>query len=138
VCDLSAEQVRADTPTGLLQPLPIPERKWENSSMDFITGLPKAQGKDDIFVGVDKLTKFARFLAITTNYNAMQVVELFFRETFRLHELPQSRHSGRDSGFINTSEELPPLDEEGQLELVPEEVLEFREWRLRSRVIREC
>ena len=40
--------------------------------------------------------------------------------------------------FINTSEELPPLDEEGQLELVPEEVPEFRERRLRSKVIREC
>jgi hypothetical protein len=40
--------------------------------------------------------------------------------------------------FINTSEELPPLDEEGQLELVLEEELEFREWKLRSRVIREC
>ena len=38
--------------------------------------------------------------------------------------------------FINTSEELPPLDE-GWLELVPEEVLQFREWRLRSRVIKE-
>jgi hypothetical protein len=40
--------------------------------------------------------------------------------------------------FINTSEELPSLDDEGQLELVPEEVLEFREWKLRSRVIKEC
>jgi hypothetical protein len=40
--------------------------------------------------------------------------------------------------FISTSEELHPLDEEGQLELVPEEVLEFREWKRRSRVIREC
>jgi hypothetical protein len=40
--------------------------------------------------------------------------------------------------FINTSEELPPLDEEGQLELVQEEVLEFLERKLRSRVIREC
>jgi hypothetical protein len=39
---------------------------------------------------------------------------------------------------ITTSEELPPLDEEGQLELVPEEVLEHKERRLRSRVIREC
>jgi hypothetical protein len=34
--------------------------------------------------------------------------------------------------FISTSEEIPPLDEEGQLELVPEEVLEFRERKLRS------
>jgi hypothetical protein len=40
--------------------------------------------------------------------------------------------------FIITLEELPPLDEEGKLELVPEEVLEFWERKLRSRVIREC
>jgi hypothetical protein len=39
---------------------------------------------------------------------------------------------------VNISEELPPLDEEGQLELVPKEVLEQRERRLRSKVIREC
>jgi hypothetical protein len=40
--------------------------------------------------------------------------------------------------FISTSEELPLLDEEGQLELVPEEILEFRERRFSSRVIGEC
>jgi hypothetical protein len=40
--------------------------------------------------------------------------------------------------FISTSEELPLLDEEGRLEFVPEEVLEFQERKLRSRVIREC
>jgi hypothetical protein len=39
---------------------------------------------------------------------------------------------------INTSQELPPLDEEGQLELVPEEILEQRERRLRNRITREC
>jgi hypothetical protein len=39
---------------------------------------------------------------------------------------------------VSISEELPPLDEEGQLELVPEEVLERIERGLRSRVTREC
>jgi hypothetical protein len=39
---------------------------------------------------------------------------------------------------VTTSEELPPLDEEGQLELVPKEVLEHMERRLRSQIIREC
>ena len=37
----------------LLQPLPILEQKWESISMDFITGLPRAQGKDCIYVVVD-------------------------------------------------------------------------------------
>jgi hypothetical protein len=44
-------------PTGLLQPLPILEQKWENISKDFITGLPKVQGKDCIYVVVERLTK---------------------------------------------------------------------------------
>jgi hypothetical protein len=48
-------------PAGLLQPFPTLEQKWKSISMDFITGLPKAQGKDCIFVVVDRLTKFAHF-----------------------------------------------------------------------------
>jgi hypothetical protein len=41
--------------------------------MDFITGLPKVQGKDCIYVVVDRLTKFAHFYAIPTKYNVVQV-----------------------------------------------------------------
>ena len=89
-------------PTGLLQLLPIPEKKWESISMDFITGLPKVQGKDCIYVVVDRLTKFAHFYAIPTEYNAVQVAELFFREVFRLHGLPKNIVSDRDNRFIGT------------------------------------
>jgi hypothetical protein len=42
-------------PAGLLQPLSIPEQKWDNISMDFITGFPKVQGRDCIYVVVDKI-----------------------------------------------------------------------------------
>eukprot|EP00253_Pinus_taeda_P033449 PITA_33449 len=87
-------------PAGLLQPLPIPEGKRECISMDFITGLPVVQGKDCIFVVVDRLTKYAHFFAISAHYTTAQVVELFFREVFRLHGLSKTIVSDRDSRFM--------------------------------------
>ena len=84
-------------PAGLLQPLPIPEQKWESISMDFISGLPKVQGRDCLYVVVDRLTKFAHFFSISSDYSAAQVAELFFREVFRLHGLPKTIVSDRDS-----------------------------------------
>ncbi|XP_057823527.2 uncharacterized protein LOC131035817 [Cryptomeria japonica] len=59
-------------PAGLLQPLPIPDKKWESISMDFITGLPRVQGRDCIYVVVDRLTKFTHFFAILSTYTAAQ------------------------------------------------------------------
>ena len=47
---------------GLLQPLSIPSQRWEEVSMDFITGLPKSEGKSVIMVVVDRLTKYAHFV----------------------------------------------------------------------------
>jgi hypothetical protein len=70
--------------------------------MEFITGLPKVQGKDCIYVVVDRLTKFFHFYAIPIEYNAVQVVDIFFREVFRLHGLPKNIVSDRDSRFIGT------------------------------------
>jgi hypothetical protein len=40
--------------------------------------------------------------------------------------------------FISTSKEISPLYEEGRLELVPKELLEFIEQILRSSITREC
>eukprot|EP00253_Pinus_taeda_P034192 PITA_34192 len=87
-------------PAGLLQPLPILEGKWECISMDFITGLPMVQGKDCIFVFIDRLTKYTHFFAISSHYTAAQVAEMFFREVFRLHGLPKTITSDRDSCFM--------------------------------------
>jgi hypothetical protein len=87
---------------GLLQPLPIPEQKWESILLGFITGLPKIHGKDCIYVVVDRLTKFSHFYAIVTEYNAVQVAKLFFKEVFKLHGLLRNIINDRDSRFIRT------------------------------------
>ena len=50
---------------GLLQPLQIPEKKWEVITMDFITGLPRTNKQhDSIMVVVDKLTNIAHFMPV--------------------------------------------------------------------------
>jgi hypothetical protein len=42
---------------GVLRPLPIPERPWQDISMDFVTGLPWSNRCDTIWAVVDQLTK---------------------------------------------------------------------------------
>jgi hypothetical protein len=50
-------------PAGLLQPLPVPSRRWESISMDFITQLPRnLDGHDATWVVVDRLSKYAHFV----------------------------------------------------------------------------
>ena len=66
-------------PSGLLQPFPIPEQKWDSISMDFITSLPKYLGKDCIYVVVYILKKFAHLFAITSSFSAAQVADIFFQ-----------------------------------------------------------
>ncbi|GJZ87710.1 putative reverse transcriptase domain-containing protein [Tanacetum coccineum] len=52
-------------PSGLLVQLEIPQWKWHNVTMDFVTKLPKSsQGHDTICVVVDRLTKSAIFMPI--------------------------------------------------------------------------
>lgn len=57
-------------PAGLLQPLPIPEQKWEGILMDFVTGLSGVQGKDCIYAVVDRLMKYTHFFPIVADFIA--------------------------------------------------------------------
>ena len=81
---------------GLLQPLPIPGLKWEEISMDFITGLPVTQqGHDSIWVIVDRLTKLAHFIPVKTIDRVVKYAELYVSQIVRLHGIPRTIISDR-------------------------------------------
>jgi hypothetical protein len=68
---LECQKVKAEHrhPTGLLQPLPILEWKWEVVTMDFITKPPRTNKEHDfIMVVVDKLTKATHFIPVKVTH----------------------------------------------------------------------
>ena len=96
-CDV-CRRVKADhlKPARPLQPLSIPGWKWEEISMDFITGLPTTQkGHDSIWVIVDRLTKSRHFIPLRTSYKQYQYAELYVSHIVGLHGVPKSIVSNR-------------------------------------------
>eukprot|EP00253_Pinus_taeda_P010733 PITA_10733 len=101
---LECQQIKAEHlhPAGLLQPLPIPEWKWETISMDFITGLPRTKkNNDSIMVVVDKLSKAAHFIPVQSTYKVVQIAHIFMQNVFKLHGLPKVIISDRDVKFTS-------------------------------------
>ena len=87
---------------GLLQPLKIPEGKWESISMDFIVGLPNTQKDHDaIWVVVDKFTKLAHFIPMRMHMNMQQLVNLYVENIAKLHGTPLSIISDREPRFTS-------------------------------------
>jgi hypothetical protein len=83
----------------ILQPLSIPSQRWEEVSMDFITGLPKSEGKSVIMVIVDRPTKYAHFCALSHPFKASTVATAFMETVQKLHGSPKIIVSDRDPIF---------------------------------------
>jgi hypothetical protein len=89
---------------GLLQPLPIPDRRFGSISMDFIVGLPPSPGavkNDSVFVIVDRLTKLVEFIPCKTTLDAPDCMDLLMKHWVRHHGLPDSIVSDRDTRFTS-------------------------------------
>ena len=89
------------TPGGLLPPLPIPQKSWEDITMDFVEGLPSAHHVDTILVVVNRLTKYNHFITLCHPFSAKTVAALFVREIVRLYGFPRSIISDRDRVFVS-------------------------------------
>ena len=95
-------KVERQKPSELLQPLPIPEWKWERITMDFVFKLPPTlQRYDDIWVVVDRLIKSVHFLPIREKFSPQKLVELFMNHVVSFHGVPVLIISDRDPRFTS-------------------------------------
>ena len=101
---LTCHQVKAEhqVPSDLLNPLLIPQWKWDNITMDFVSCFSLTQRKHDaVWVIVDRLTKFAHFLSIRLDYSMDRLAELYVSEIVRLHGIPLLIVFDRDPRFTS-------------------------------------
>ena len=98
----TCQKIKAEhqRPSGLLQPLEIPEWKWEHITMDFIVGLPRTKmNHDAIWVVVDRLTKSAHFLPINERFTLDKLTQIYLNEIVVRHGVPVTIVSDRDPRF---------------------------------------
>ena len=90
---LICQQVKArnQKPSRLMQWIEIPQWKWEDITMDFITGLSRSfRGNDSIWVIVDRFSKIAHFLAIKKKQSVESLAHLYVENIVRLHGVLKS------------------------------------------------
>ena len=82
-------------------PIFVLEKPWIDISMHFVHRLPRTKkGYDSIFVVVDRFSKMTHFIPCKKTCNIVQVADIFFKETVRLHRLPMRIISDRDGKFV--------------------------------------
>ncbi|GJV55070.1 putative reverse transcriptase domain-containing protein, partial [Tanacetum coccineum] len=101
---LTCAKVKAEhqRPSGLLVQPAIPEWKWDNIMIDFITKLPKSsQGFNTIWVIVDRLTKSAHFLPIRENDPLDKLARLYLNRIITRHGIHVSIIYDSDGRFTS-------------------------------------
>ncbi|GJU30037.1 putative reverse transcriptase domain-containing protein [Tanacetum coccineum] len=101
---LTCVKVKAEhqRPSGLLVQPKIPEWKWDNITMYFVTKLPKtSQGYNTIWVIVDRLTKSAIFIPMRETDPMDKLARMYLKEVVTRHGMPVSIICDRDSRFAS-------------------------------------
>jgi transposase InsO family protein len=105
-CDVCQRmKVPRHKPYGLLQPLPMPERPWQDISMDFVVGLPPSKRRevvyDSILVVVCRYSKMVRFIPCYNDITAPELADTLVDEIFSKFGVPRSIVSDRGTTFTS-------------------------------------
>ena len=85
---------------GVLKPFPVPQQRWKDISMDFVTGLPESSDKNAVLSVVCRLTKMKHFIPCRETTDAKALARLYVEHVWKLHGLPDSIVSDRGGQFI--------------------------------------
>jgi len=100
-CDLCLRtKIQCRLPSGELQPLLIPEECWDVISIDFISELPESGGYDSVMVAVDFIGKCSHFIETVTTVTSARAANLYLRNVWKLHSLPQKVVSDHRPQFV--------------------------------------
>ncbi|GJV10460.1 putative reverse transcriptase domain-containing protein [Tanacetum coccineum] len=101
---LTCAKVKAEhqRQSGLLVQPEMPQWKWDNITMDFVTKLPRSsQGYDTIWVIVDRLTKSAIFIPMKETDPLEKLARMYLKEVVTRHGIPVSIICDRDPRFAS-------------------------------------
>jgi len=88
------------SPIGELQPLSVPDARWDTLSVDFVVKLPESSGHDAVMTVVDAVSKRVHFIPIHMTVTAEGAARLFLHYVWKLHGLPKRVVSDRGPQFV--------------------------------------
>ena len=88
-------------PAGKLHQLPVPTKPWDSIGMDFVGPFPESKGYNYLWVIICRMISMVHLVPVTINVTASELSWKYLREIVRLHGLPSSIVSDRDSKFTS-------------------------------------
>ena len=92
-------KVSREKPAGWLHTMPIPERPWQSIGMDFAGPFVEVGGFDYILLVICRFTGMVHLIPTNTRISAKDVAQIYIKEVVRLHGIPESIVSDRDTKF---------------------------------------
>jgi hypothetical protein len=101
ICQFSKK--RKHSPDGLIHPLPVPRRRWQVVTVDFVTGLPKTKkGYNAIATFTDKLSKMVHLVPYEfSDSSSLNIARMYIDNIWRLHGAPMQIVCDRDPRLVS-------------------------------------